>query len=252
VTDIPEVLRAAREQAGLTVEELSARTKIKVPFLQAIERGDFERLPGEFFTRAFLRTYARELHLSPDETVAAYDARTGRVAAVNPPALVVEEQPQAPRIQLDESPSLRSPRRAWPTVAIVSVVLAVVWVMNRQATETTAAPQPIGTSGVVQAPAPPEPVRTPVAAAPQTLKVEIRPARVMWVAAAADGKRVLYRLLKPGETVKLEATNEFWFRMGDAGAFEYSLNGVPGKPLGASGEVREVQITRDSLASFQR
>jgi hypothetical protein len=156
-------------------------------------------------------------------------------------------------VRLDE-PSLawRSPSRAWPTVAIVATVLAVLWAMNRQSPDSAAAPQPIGTSGVVQAAAPPVPEKMPVAAAPQTLKIEIRPTRVMWVAAAADGKRVLYRLLKPGETVKLEATNEFWFRMGDAGAFEYSLNGVSGKPLGASGEVREVQITRDSLESFQR
>ena len=67
-----------------------------------------------------------------------------------------------------------------------------------------------------------------------------------------DGQRVLYRLVEPGEVIKLEATNDFWFRLGDAGAFEYSLNGVPGKPLGASGDVREVRITRDTLAAFQR
>ena len=251
----------------MTVEEMSGRTKIKVPFLQAIERGDFEQLPGEFFVRAFLRTYARELHLPADEIVASYDARTGRAAAVVAAAPVVAERQPPTRIratgetlkkhwgesQADESLlALRSSRRAWPTVAIVATVLAIVWAANRQAPEISGALQPVGTAGVVEAAAPREPAKTPIAAAPQTLTIEIRPTRVMWVAAAADGKRVLYRLLEPGETVKLEATNDFWFRMGDAGAFEYSVNGVPGKPLGASGEVREVQITRESLASFQR
>ncbi len=251
VTDLSGALRAAREQAGLTVEEVSERTKIKSAFLQAIERGDFEQLPGEFFTRAFLRTYARELHLPADEIVAAYDTRTGRAAAVNAAAPVVIER-QAPRLPVDESLTLRSPRRAWPTVAVVAAVLALVWALNREAPETAAGPQPIGTSGVVKPAVPPEPATSPVAAAPQTLRIEIRPTRVMWVAAAADGNRVLYRLLHPGETITLEATNEFWFRIGDAGAFEYSVNGVPGRPLGTSGEVREVQITRESLASFQR
>jgi cytoskeletal protein RodZ len=252
VTDLSGALRAAREQAGLTVEEVSERTKIKVPFIQAIERADFERLPGEFFTRAFLRTYARELHLPPDEIVAAYDARTGRAPVA--PAQPAAAERQAPvRVRFDEpSLALRSPHRAWPTVAVVAAVLAVVWAVNRQPPDAAVPAQPIGTSGVVEAAVPPEPAKAAVTKAPQTLKIEIRPARVMWVAAAADGKRVLYRLLQPGEVVKLEATDEFWFRMGDAGAFEYSVNGVPGKPLGASGEVREVQITRDSLASFHR
>ena len=237
----------------MTVEDISERTKIKVPFLQAIERGEFERLPGEFFTRAFLRTYARELHLPADEVIAAYDAQSVRAAAAVPtPPVTVDRQPPS-HVRFDE-PSLafRSPRRAWPTVAVTAVVLAVLWAANRSAPETAGAPQPVGTAGVVAAAAPPDAGKIPVAAAPQTLTIEIRPARVMWVAAAADGKRVLYRLLEPGETVKLEASNSFWFRMGDAGAFEYSVNGVPGKPLGASGEVREVEITRESLASFHR
>ena len=64
MTVVSSRLRAAREQAGVPIEEIAARTRIKVAFLHAMERGEFERLPGEFFARAFLRTYARELHLS--------------------------------------------------------------------------------------------------------------------------------------------------------------------------------------------
>lgn len=249
VTDLCGTLRAAREHLGLTVEQVSERTKIKPAFLLAIERGDFEQLPGEFFARAFLRTYARELRLPAEEVVAAYDARLGRVGVPPPPTIERSVSTSSP----DDALALKPQRRVWSTVAVVAAVLAIVWGINREATDTADGPQPVGTSGVVEAAAPPpEPARVPAPAAPQTLKIEIRPVRVMWVAAAADGKRVLYRLLHPGETVRLEATDEFWFRMGDAGAFEYSINGVPGKPLGASGEVREVRITRDTLASFQR
>ncbi|MDQ3486676.1 MAG: helix-turn-helix domain-containing protein, partial [Acidobacteriota bacterium] len=54
MADVAARLRTARVQAGLTIEDLSARTKIKPAALAAIECGDFDRLPGEFFTRAFL------------------------------------------------------------------------------------------------------------------------------------------------------------------------------------------------------
>ena len=74
MADVSSDLRTAREQSGATLQEMAARTKIKVSFLQAIERGEFELLPGEFFARAFLRTYARELHLSGDTILQAYDA----------------------------------------------------------------------------------------------------------------------------------------------------------------------------------
>ena len=253
MTDVSGVLRAARERAGFTIEQISERTKIKVVLLQAIERGEFEQLPGEFFTRAFLRTYARELHLSPDEIVGAYDARNGHPAdAVLTPA--VPAGPHllvSPRLEPAHSPLvLPSPRRGWPTVALACAIALVVWSMNRPVSETRIEqPEAVGTAGVAGTA---QPARATPPAPPRKLTIDIRPIRKMWVAGMADGQRVLYRLVEPGEVIKLEATTDVWVRLGDAGAFEYSLNGVPGKPLGASGDVREVQITRDTLAAFQR
>ena len=61
--DVTARLRAAREAAGLSIQEVSARTRIKPAMLEAIEHGAWEQLPGEFFARAFTRTYARELGL---------------------------------------------------------------------------------------------------------------------------------------------------------------------------------------------
>lgn len=253
MTEVSDTLRAARERAGLTIEQISHRTKIKVVLLQALERGEFEQLPGEFFTRAFLRTYARELHLSPDEIVGAYDARNADPAeAVLAPALSAGPHHLAsPRLE-PARPALvlASPRRAWPTIALACAIALVVWSMNRPASNATIEqPVAVGTAGVAGAA---RAARATPPAQPQKLTIDIRPIRKMWVAGIADGKRVLYRLVEPGEVIKLEAANDFWFRLGDAGAFEYSLNGVPGRPLGDSGDVREVRITRDTLAEFQR
>jgi transcriptional regulator with XRE-family HTH domain len=251
VTDVSGVLRAARERAGLTIEEISAATKIKVPLLRAIERGEFEQLPGEFFTRAFLRTYARELHLAPDEVVAVYDATRvhSTTVATLPASTTVDHQTPGAAHLHSRSFSLPSPRSAWPKVALAAAVLAVVWALNRPAPATSEGPRPVATTGVEGAARPAQ--SKPPAVSPK-LSIEIRPTRVMWVAGLADGKRVVYRLLEAGEVVKIEAAGDLWFRMGDAGAFEYSLNGVPGKALGAPGEVREVRITHANLDAFRR
>jgi hypothetical protein len=87
---------------------------------------------------------------------------------------------------------------------------------------------------------------------PEKLVLEIHPAGPTWVTGAADGKRVLYRLLAPGEHVTVEARNDLTFRIGNAVAFTYAINGVPGKPLGGPDEVREFQITRENYRSFGR
>ena len=255
MTDVSTTLRAAREGAGLTLEEISARTKIKVALLQAIEHGAFEQLPGEFFARAFIRTYARELHLPPDQIVAAYDARYAPVAALSGP--VTDSVPVAPRLdsQLPRPPrrplTLPSPRSAWPTVVLAAAVLAIIFVMQRPAQESPKTPAAVGTSGVAGAAQAQPPAPAP-AVTPEKLTIDIRPTRIMWVAGIADGKRVIYRLVEAGEHLRIDAHDDLWFRVGDAGAFVYSINGSPEKPLGASGEVREFRITHDNYRTFGR
>jgi cytoskeletal protein RodZ len=250
--DVSGCLRSARERAGLSIDEVSARTKIKPVFLQAIERADFERLPGEFFARAFLRTYARELHLPPDEIVDAYDARFAPVSG-DPqlPASVTDgdkrEGGSRRRLDLSSRPAIGF----WPVAALVAVMVLLASLVNRAPQNGSDPSRPVGTTGVTgTAPAPP--AARQKAAAPEKLTIEIRPSRVIWVAGAADGERVIYRLVGPGERVGAEARGELWFRVGDAGAFDYSINGVPGKPIGGPGEVREFRITLDNVRTFYR
>ena len=70
--DIGTELREGRERRGMSLSVLAAATKISVATLQAMERGDFARLPGGVFTRGFLRAYSREVGLDPEQTVQHY------------------------------------------------------------------------------------------------------------------------------------------------------------------------------------
>src|SRR5438094_7414554 len=68
-------LRAARERRGVTLRQIASATKISVSALEALERNDLSRLPGGIFSRAFVRAYAIEVGLSPDETIQEFIAR---------------------------------------------------------------------------------------------------------------------------------------------------------------------------------
>jgi cytoskeleton protein RodZ len=249
--DVGARLRTAREKAGLTIEEISARTRIKASALAAIERGEFHRLPGEFFTRAFLGTYARELKLPVAEVMAEYDS--GRPVQAAP----AQEAPAPNDGNIVES--LRRFPMAGMTGALLAlgfVLIAGAVVLNRPAPSAgpAAAEQgAVGTLGASPAnPAPSSTATEPAAlSAPATLAVEIRPSRRLWVTGYADGKRVLFRNIAAGERVALEGT-ELSFRVGDAGAFEYTINGAAARPPGGSGEVREFRITRDNYSGYIR
>lgn len=61
-------LKRAREEAGITLERVAAKTRIDIKFLEAIERGDIDFLP-EPYVKAFIKQYAKVLGLDEEETL---------------------------------------------------------------------------------------------------------------------------------------------------------------------------------------
>jgi cytoskeletal protein RodZ len=90
---VGEFLRSAREQRGISREELSRATRIPVSAVERIEASRFDDLPGEVFTRGFLRAYARAVAVSADDVLARYTS-SRRVAEVVP--LPLSGAPQRP------------------------------------------------------------------------------------------------------------------------------------------------------------
>src|SRR5258706_9723158 len=73
--DFGTKLRAAREQRGITLRQIASSTKISVGVLEALERNDISRLPGGIFGRAFVRSYAIEVGLDPDDVIEQFMAQ---------------------------------------------------------------------------------------------------------------------------------------------------------------------------------
>lgn len=65
--EIGEQLRAQRELISLTIEEVERHTKLRAPFIKALEEGSFEKLPSPVQTRGMLQNYATFLDLDADK-----------------------------------------------------------------------------------------------------------------------------------------------------------------------------------------
>ncbi len=65
-------LKNIREMKGITLDEISQKTRIKISYLKALEDEDFKQLPAEVFARGFLKAYAKYLALDPEVVNRSY------------------------------------------------------------------------------------------------------------------------------------------------------------------------------------
>lgn len=74
MSELGDMLRDARHKKHASLEQAAAATRIKVPFLAALEDGEYGALPGPAYITGFLRNYASYLGLHPDDVVQEYNA----------------------------------------------------------------------------------------------------------------------------------------------------------------------------------
>ncbi len=71
--EIGGILRSAREEFRLSTHDVSEALHIRAIYLEAIEDGQFERLPGAAYARGYLRAYASYLQLDPNEILRRFE-----------------------------------------------------------------------------------------------------------------------------------------------------------------------------------
>jgi cytoskeletal protein RodZ len=65
-------LATIRRNRGITLEQIAEATKIGVRALEAIERGDFRKLPGGIYNTSYIRQYARAIDYDESAILAVY------------------------------------------------------------------------------------------------------------------------------------------------------------------------------------
>lgn len=290
MTDFGGKLRQARERRGISLRQIAASTKISVAALEALERNDISKLPGGIFSRAFVRSYATEVGLNPDETVKEFlerfqdepQASAAHAApAAHHPAPAARETSPRRAVDEDEGAFESRQRIARVLLKLLLISLPLIGVIlyltvgrgpaaarhggsDTSAGEPAAAPaqkpspdavggEPAAQPTASQPPAVEAPAATGTAAAvpvDQPLVLEIHPTGACWVSLTVDGQLAFARLMQPGEKEVRPIRNAAVIEIGDAGAFAFTINGRPGRSLGAAGQVRTARISRATLADY--
>ncbi|MER5705970.1 MULTISPECIES: helix-turn-helix domain-containing protein [unclassified Streptomyces] len=249
---IGRALQQARIAAGLTVEEVSASTRVRIPIVHAIEEDDFSRCGGDVYARGHIRTLARAVGIDPADLIEQYDADHGGRPAPTPAAPLFE----AERIRPE-------PRRPNWTAAMVAAIVAVVGFVgftmfdgNEAPKGTTTAdggPAPAPEKATSAAkpkpvkPAPPKPSESAIAAVPQD-KVTVKLTAVdgkSWISAKAeDGNLLFDGLLLEGESKTFQDDERVDLVLGNAGAIELYVNGKKVEEKFESGQVERLSYTK--------
>ena len=248
-TDVGARLRAAREAKQISLREIAATTKISVSALEALEENNVAQLPGGIFTRAFVRSYATEVGLDPEEVMRDF------VAQVPVEGIDEEEKYDS---QSREHDLFQSQQRMAATVLKLVAISAAVLLLYLGWTVTTGTDAPEApvaeTAPALLAPVAGS-VRTepPVTAEPmsqESLTIVLRPRGDCWVSLTIDGELVFEDLMHAGDRESYAAADEMRLIVGDAGAFRFTINQQDGRSLGVSGVTVTARITRQNFRSY--
>lgn len=267
-------LREARDRKGLSLRQIAAATKIPVATLESLERDDFSKLPGGIFSRAFVRSFAIEVGLDPDDMVERFLQQfEGEPAAEQPPyEAAAAEPPQhrpSPRARgasRDVAPESEFESRQRIAGVVLRLVMASVPIAAallffssrgeepaparqvREPSEQAAVREPEVTANV--APSPPAEPAVRVTPGPEAITIEIAPSADCWAMLAADGQTVFSGVVAAGQRERRSFRDTAVLRVGDAAACAILIDGRPTRPLGPPKKVREIRMTRDNYTSF--
>ncbi|MFC4599010.1 helix-turn-helix domain-containing protein [Cohnella hongkongensis] len=214
MSDLGALLRKAREQHGYTLDDIQEYTKIRKRYLEAIETGEYKVLPGSFYVRAFVKTYAETVGLDAEEVLRLYQ----------------KELPQPPSSETAIPEPMIKPRRRsiqhndrWGKVAVsllmwafpilIVAVIYVYWSNNKEpdTKELNPNPPPISTETASPNTGDSSPIITPS----ETPPVETPSSEPVALTFVEKVGNINHYEVTPGtgHKLKLEVTGRAWIEV---------------------------------------
>lgn len=128
MSDLGALLRKAREQRGLSLEDIQDLTKIRKRYLEAIEEGNYAVLPGSFYVRAFVKNYAENVGLDAEEVLRLYQKEIP--APAPEPVVETVQRPRRAQTQSSDRWSRWGFRSLMWLFLILIVVIVYVFYIN--------------------------------------------------------------------------------------------------------------------------
>nr|WSZ14198.1 helix-turn-helix domain-containing protein [Streptomyces canus] len=232
---VGHALKQARIAAGLTVDDVSNATRVRIAIVHAIEADDFAPCGGDVYARGHIRTLAKAVHLDPAPLLDQFAADHGGGRPAPTPAAPLFE---AERIR----PERRGPN--W-TAAMVAAIVAVVGFVGFTAFKggddggttqvadgttpaTSKSPTPKSDKTTKDPKPTPTPTDSAIAAAPQdkvTVQVGAADGKSWILAKDHNGRTLFDGLLEQGDTKTFQDSDKINLVLGDAGAIQLYVNG---------------------------
>jgi cytoskeletal protein RodZ len=244
--DFGSTLKAARERRGVSLRQIANATKISVGALEALERNDISRLPGGIYGRAFVRSYALEVGLDPEQTIEQFVAEF-------PQASVTAGHHAAEQQEHEEEAHDSKQRTATTIVRLIVISVVVVGALVYYGTRRGAAPAraPDGTQAAdARGNSPASQSPTADATSAERVTVALVASGPCWVSAIVDGQRVVAREFQIGERMAFDAASSVVLTAGDSGAISVTINGEEARRLGTPGQLVTVRVTPDNFKDY--
>ncbi len=251
---VGETLTRARQERGLSVEDVTAVTRIRSGLIRSIENDDFRPCGGAVYARGHIRNICRVLELDPIPLIAEFD-RTHADETVPAPALV-------PAAAVDPEVAHSEPKRPnW--AAAMAVALVVICVLagvslvtgkggsspRQAASDNQPTPGPTSTTPATRGTPPPSAVaELPTNTA--TALVRVQRATTWLSVETLTGKVLFQGLLSPGAHRLFKSGAGLRLTIGNAPAVDLVANGRDIGAPRAQGVVAHVTIQRGGEVQF--
>jgi len=195
-TDVPsagERLRAAREEKGLSLEDIAAQTRIPRRHLESIEQADWDKLPAPTYTIGFARSYASSVGLDRTDIADQLRAEMGGQRTMAQSEVF---EPADPARTMPKSLVLGA------IAAVILLVILMSWLSRRslEQPDEGVVNTPVAAAPAAQQPAAPAP--TAAAQGPVVLTAT----DAVWLAIKDNGTVLKQGIMQPGETFQVPAT----------------------------------------------
>ena len=227
VASVGERLRAAREEKGITLEDIAAQTRIPRRHLESLENSDWEHLPAPTYTIGFARSYASSVGLDRTEIS---DQLRGELGGQRPVAAAAE-------IFEPADPARTMPK--WlvfgAIAAVIGLVLVMSWLNERSLEPSGAVPeQPAAAAPAPNAP----PVATPAPAPAGQGPVVLTANAPAWIQVTDQGRTLFSGEMAAGQRYEVPATATApLLKAGKPEALAVTVGGASAPPVGPAGRV---------------
>ena len=266
-----DILRRERERQKLTIQDIEQGTSIRAVYIEALEKGDYDKLPGEVYAKGFVKNYANFLNLDAEKlskeftseiAPAVVEVAEGEVAFEDNK---IEETPASnfpksgktkitelkePNMKIKHSGNNSSNMFVIAAVVIIALFAGGAWYYLKNNSDTVANVNPPQSAEVEQQQPAENPVTNPVenpvsaAGLQDGVNIQATFSGNCWTRVYVDGAFAYEGIPNAGQVFDWHGVQFVTIRAGNAGAIDITMNGQPIGKLGNEGEVLERTFTK--------